>query len=59
MERAALGPVALLAVEEADSLEEKIPDAAGALADIGVGVVNSIFAGVTIFILMFSGKNFL
>ncbi|HEX5893321.1 MAG TPA: AI-2E family transporter [Solirubrobacterales bacterium] len=37
--------------EEADSLEEKIPDAAGALADIGVGVVNSIFAGVTIFIL--------
>ena len=37
--------------EEAANLEEKIPDAAGALADIGVGVVNSIFAFVTIFIL--------
>jgi len=37
--------------EEADKLPDKIPDAAGALADIGVGVVNSIFAFVTIFIL--------
>jgi len=37
--------------DEADKLPEKIPDAAGALADIGVGVVNSVFAGVTIFIL--------
>jgi predicted PurR-regulated permease PerM len=37
--------------EEADKLPEKIPDAAGVLADIGVGLVNSIFAAVTIFIL--------
>ena len=37
--------------EEADKIPERIPDAAGALSDIGVGVVNSIFAGVTIFIL--------
>ena len=37
--------------EEAEKLPEKIPDAAGALSDIGVGLVNSVFAGVTIFIL--------
>jgi predicted PurR-regulated permease PerM len=37
--------------EEAQKLPERIPDAAGALRDIGVGVVNSIFAGVTILIL--------
>jgi predicted PurR-regulated permease PerM len=37
--------------EEADKLPEKIPDAAGVLSDIGVGVVNSVFAGVTILIL--------
>jgi predicted PurR-regulated permease PerM len=37
--------------EEAEKLPEKIPDAAGVLSDIGVGVVNSVFAGVTIFIL--------
>jgi predicted PurR-regulated permease PerM len=37
--------------EEAEKLPEKIPDAAGVLSDIGVGLVNSIFAGVTIFIL--------
>jgi predicted PurR-regulated permease PerM len=37
--------------DEADKLPEKIPDAAGTLSDIGVGVVNSIFAGVTILIL--------
>ena len=37
--------------EEAQKLPEKIPDAAGALSDIGVGVVNSVFAGVTILIL--------
>ncbi len=37
--------------DEADKLPEKIPDAAGALSDIGIGVVNSVFAGVTIFIL--------
>lgn len=37
--------------EEAGKLPEKIPDAAGTLSDIGVGVFNSIFAGVTILIL--------
>jgi len=37
--------------EEAEKLPEKIPDAAAALSDIGVGVVNSVFAGVTILIL--------
>jgi predicted PurR-regulated permease PerM len=37
--------------EEAEKLPEKIPDAAGVLSDIGVGLVNSIFAGVTILIL--------
>lgn len=37
--------------EEAQKLPEKIPDAAGALSDIGVGFVNSVFAGVTILIL--------
>jgi len=37
--------------EEANKLPEKIPDAAGTLGDIGVGVVNSVFAAVTIFIL--------
>src|SRR5918997_1143295 len=37
--------------EEAEKLPEKIPDAAGVLSDIGVGLVNSLFAGVTILIL--------
>lgn len=37
--------------EEAGKLPEKIPDAAGVLSDIGVGLINSIFAGVTIMIL--------
>ncbi|HEX2358663.1 MAG TPA: AI-2E family transporter [Solirubrobacterales bacterium] len=37
--------------DEAAKLPERIPDAAGVLSDIGVGVVNSIFAGVTILIL--------
>jgi predicted PurR-regulated permease PerM len=37
--------------EEADQLPSKIGDAAGILRDIGVGIVNSVFAGVTIFIL--------
>jgi predicted PurR-regulated permease PerM len=37
--------------DEAEKLPEKIPDAASALSDIGVGLVNSIFAAVTIFIL--------
>ena len=37
--------------EEAATLPEKVPDAAGALRDIGVGFVNSVFAGITILIL--------
>ena len=37
--------------EEAQKLPEKIGDAAGILSDIGVGLVNSIFALVTILIL--------
>ncbi len=37
--------------EEAEKLPERIPDAAGALSDIGVGFVNSVFAAVTILIL--------
>ena len=37
--------------EEAEKLPEKIPDAAGVLSDIGVGLINSIFAAVTILIL--------
>ena len=37
--------------EEAEKLPERIPDAAGALSDIGVGFVNSIFAALTIMIL--------
>lgn len=37
--------------EEAAKLPERIPDAAGVLSDIGVGVVNSVFAAVTIVIL--------
>ena len=35
----------------ADELPSKIGDAAGVLQDVGVGVVNSVFAGVTILIL--------
>ncbi len=37
--------------EEAQELPSRIGDAAGILEGIGVGVVNSVFAGVTIFIL--------
>ena len=37
--------------EEANKLPNKAPDAAGALADVGVGFVNSVFAAVTILIL--------
>jgi predicted PurR-regulated permease PerM len=37
--------------EEAAKLPSKAGDAAGVLADIGLGLVNSIFAGVTILIL--------
>jgi predicted PurR-regulated permease PerM len=37
--------------EEAQKLPERIGDAAGALGDLGVGLVNSVFALVTILIL--------
>ena len=37
--------------EQAAKLPSKIGDAAGTLRDLGVGIVNSIFAGVTILIL--------
>lgn len=37
--------------EEAAKLPSKAGDAAGVLADIGLGLVNSVFAGVTILIL--------
>ncbi|MGZ5335349.1 MAG: AI-2E family transporter [Solirubrobacterales bacterium] len=37
--------------EESEKLPDKIPDAAGVLSDIGVGFVNSVFAGLTILIL--------
>jgi len=37
--------------DEADQLPSRIGDAAGTLRDIGVGFVNSVFAGITIFIL--------
>ena len=37
--------------EEAGKVPQKIPDAAKALSDVGVGLVNSIFALVTILVL--------
>jgi predicted PurR-regulated permease PerM len=37
--------------DEAEKLPGKVGDAAGVLADIGIGLVNGIFAGVTILIL--------
>ena len=37
--------------EEAQTLPSRLGDAAGILEDIGVGVVNSVFAAVTIFVL--------
>jgi predicted PurR-regulated permease PerM len=37
--------------EEAEQLPARIGDAAGVLSDIGIGLVNSIFAGVTILVL--------
>ena len=37
--------------EEATKLPAKVGDAAGVLADIGLGLVNGIFAGVTILLL--------
>ena len=37
--------------EQAEKLPAKVGDAAGVLADVGAGIVSSIFAGVTILIL--------
>jgi predicted PurR-regulated permease PerM len=37
--------------EQASKLPAKLGDAAGVLSDIGVGVVNSVFAGITILVL--------
>jgi predicted PurR-regulated permease PerM len=37
--------------EEAAKLPNRIGDAAGVLSDIGIGLVNSVFAGVTILVL--------
>jgi predicted PurR-regulated permease PerM len=49
--------------EEASKLPERLGDAAGVLGDIGVGLVNSIFAAVTIIVLsifmLSSGRRFL
>jgi predicted PurR-regulated permease PerM len=49
--------------EQAGKLPERLGDAAGVLGDIGVGLVNSIFAAVTIIVLsifiLSSGRRFL
>jgi predicted PurR-regulated permease PerM len=49
--------------EEASQLPSRIGDAAGLLSDIGLGIVNSVFAGVTILVLSIfmvgSGRRFL
>jgi predicted PurR-regulated permease PerM len=49
--------------EQATKLPAKIGDAAGVLTDIGTGIINSVFAAVTILVLslfmMSSGKRFL
>jgi predicted PurR-regulated permease PerM len=49
--------------EEASQLPSRIGDAAGVLSDIGLGIVNSVFAGVTILVLSIfmvgSGRRFL
>ena len=49
--------------EEASKLPERLGDAAGVLGDIGVGLVNSIFAAVTIIVLsifmLSSGRRFM
>jgi predicted PurR-regulated permease PerM len=49
--------------EEAAKLPARLGDAAGVLSDIGVGLVNSIFAAVTILVLsifmLSSGRRFL
>jgi predicted PurR-regulated permease PerM len=49
--------------KQASTLPNRVGDAAGILSDIGLGLVNSIFAGLTIFILSLfiigSGRNWL
>jgi predicted PurR-regulated permease PerM len=49
--------------EQAQKLPSKLGDAAGVLSDIGLGIVNSIFAAVTIIVLSLfmvsSGRRFL
>jgi predicted PurR-regulated permease PerM len=49
--------------EEAEQLPARLGDAAGVLSDIGVGLVNSVFAAVTILVLsifmLSSGRRFL
>jgi predicted PurR-regulated permease PerM len=49
--------------KQASTLPGRVGDAAGILSDIGLGLVNSIFAGVTIFVLSLfmigSGRNWL
>lgn len=49
--------------KQAAQLPGRVGDAAGILSDIGLGLVNSIFAGVTIFVLSLfmigSGRNWL
>jgi predicted PurR-regulated permease PerM len=49
--------------EQAEKLPARLGDAAGVLGDIGVGLVNSIFAAVTIIVLslfiLSSGRKFL
>jgi predicted PurR-regulated permease PerM len=49
--------------EEASKLPARLGDAAGVLGDIGVGLVNSVFAAVTIIVLslfmLSSGRRFL
>jgi predicted PurR-regulated permease PerM len=49
--------------EEASQLPGRIGDAAGVLSDIGLGIVNSVFAAVTILVLSIfmvgSGRRFL
>jgi predicted PurR-regulated permease PerM len=49
--------------EQAQKLPQRLGDAAGVLSDIGLGLVNSIFAGVTILVLSIfmvsSGRRYL
>jgi predicted PurR-regulated permease PerM len=49
--------------KQASTLPGKVGDAAGILSDIGLGLVNSVFAGVTILVLSLfmigSGRNWL